>query len=362
MATSDAQRLPAPDARESQTRLDRRLPPAVRPQRPNRARRWGWGNVSLLWRVFLANLVVWIAAFALLAWSPVTVHRVATPRELVVLAIGLIAMLAVDLILLRRVLGPLRRLASVMGAVEPQQPGRRAEPPSGGGGEVVALAEALNSMLDRLEDERRDSGRRALVAQESERARVARELHDEVGQTLTAVALRAEQAAGQPSRQREALTEIAETVLRSLGDVHRIGRELRPEALDDLGLTNALIALSSRVARQTGIRVRRSLEGNLPALPRDVELVIYRVAQEALTNALRHAEATDLSVSLRSADDRVVLTVGDNGRGLPDRPRQGGLGGMRERAVLIGAELEIRSGPDRGTEVRLGVPIRSESR
>ena len=316
----------------------------------------------MLWRVFLVNIVVWIAAFALLAWSPVTVHRVATPQELVILSIGLVAMLLIDLVLLRRVLRPLRRLAAVMGAVDPGHPGQRAAPLTTGGTEVVALAEALNSMLDRLEDERRESGRRELVAQEGERARVARELHDEVGQTLTAVALRAEQAAERPLGQSEALTEIAETVLRSLDDVHRIGRELRPEALDDLGLGNALIALSSRLARQSGISVRRNLEGHLPALPHEVELVIYRVAQEALTNVLRHAKASEVSISLRSAADGVLLIVGDNGCGLPERRREGGLGGMRERAILIGASLEIRSETGRGTEVLLTVPVGAESR
>jgi two-component system sensor histidine kinase UhpB len=316
--------------------------------------------VSLLWRVFAANIAVCVGALALLAWAPVTVHRVATPRELLILSIGLVVMLAVDLVVLRRVFGPLRRLVAVMGAVEPGQPGRRAAPSSRAGREVVALADALNSMLDRLEDERRESGRRALNAQESERSRIARELHDEVGQTLTAVALRAERAAGESSTQSEALAEIAETVLRSLQDVQRIGRELRPEALDDLGLVNALITLSSRVARQSGVRIRRDLDGHLPTLSPDVELVVYRVAQEALTNALRHAEATEVSVSLRRARGCVVLLVGDDGRGLPERRREGGLRGMRERAMLIGAELEVRSRAGRGTEVVLRVPVAPE--
>jgi two-component system sensor histidine kinase UhpB len=310
--------------------------------------------------VFLANIVVWVAAFAILAWAPVTVHRVATPRELLILALGLVLMLGLDLVLLRRVFGPLRRLVAVMGAVEPGQPGRRADPPRSGGRDVEALADALNSMLDRLEDERRESGRRALVAQESERARIARELHDEVGQTLTAVALRAEQAASQPARQGQALSEIAETVLRSLDDVHRIGRELRPEALDDLGLTNALIAMCSRVARQSGIHVERNLDGQLPPLSKEIELVIYRVAQEALTNALRHSGGTAVGISLRDDGDRVTLTVIDNGRGLPTRRREGGVRGMRERAMLIGADLHFQSQTGSGTEVRLSVPVEPE--
>jgi two-component system, NarL family, sensor histidine kinase UhpB len=317
--------------------------------------RWRLENVSLLWRVFAANIVVCVIAFAALAWTPVTVHRVATPGELVILSIGLVAMLGLDLVLLRRVFRPLRRLAALMGAVEPGQPGRRAEPSTRAGREVVALAEALNSMLDRLEDERRESGRRALVAQESERARIARELHDEVGQTLTAVALRAERAAVETETQSKALAEIAETVLRSLEDVHRIGRELRPEALDDLGLVNALIALCSRLGEQSGVRISRDLAGHLPALSQDVELAIYRVAQEALTNALRHADAREVTVSLKPVGDGVVLRVRDDGRGLSEITRQGGLTGMRERAMLVGATLEVLSQPPAGTEIILTV-------
>ncbi len=336
------------DERRTPGRWDRSRPI----QRPR-----AWENVSLLWRVFAANVAVFVVAVALLAWTPVTVHKVATPSELVILALGLVLMLAVDLVLLRRALGPLRRLAAVMGAVDPGQPGRRAEPPAGAGQEVVALAEALNAMLDRLEHERRESSRRALAAQEGERARIARELHDEIGQTLTAVALRAERAASQDALQSDALSEIAATVLSSLEDVHRIGRELRPEALDDLGLTNALIALCSRVSRQSELQIDRHLDGHLPPLSDEVELVIYRVAQEALTNALRHSQATSVTVSLTAADDRVVLTVSDNGRGLGRPTRAGGLAGMRERAMLIDATLDIRSGAEGGTDVVLRLPV-----
>jgi two-component system, NarL family, sensor histidine kinase UhpB len=329
---------------------------------PEEAKPSRWSNTSLLWRVFAANVAVCVVAAALLAWTPVTVHRVATPRELLVLSIGLVLMLAVDLVLLRRVLGPLRRLAAMMETVDPLAPGLRAEAAGSDGREVVALAEALNSMLDRLEDERRESGRRALAAQENERARIARELHDEVGQTLTAVALRAERAADEVPGQRRAFAEIAETVLHSLEDVHRIGRELRPEALDDLGLIDALLALCSRLDAPGSPVIRREVGDRLPPLSREVELVIYRVAQEALTNALRHAKATEIEVSLWPADDCVVLLVSDDGRGLPDERREGGIVGMRERAMLVDAELDVRRGRERGTDVLLRVPLATRPR
>jgi two-component system sensor histidine kinase UhpB len=313
--------------------------------------------MSLLWRVFATNIAVLVVAFVVLAWAPVvTVHRVARPHELVILSVGLVLMLTADLVLLRRAFGPLRGLAAVMSAVDPGQPGLRAQPARRAGREVVTLAEALNSMLDRLEDERRENSRRILAAQEGERTRIARELHDEVGQMLTAVALRAERAGADTVGQGEALREIAQTVVRSIEDVQRIGRELRPEALDDLGLVSALSALCSRVEEQGAVRVGRELNWRLPRLSAEAELVTYRVAQEALTNVLRHAEADAVTVTLTERDGRVLLSVRDDGRGLPEVRREGGLAGMRERALLIDADLEVRPAAGGGTEIVLSVP------
>ena len=313
----------------------------------------------MLWKVFAANAVIFVVAAAALAWTPVTVHRVATPSELVVLGIGLVLMLVLDLLLLRRAFKPLQTLAATMQTAE------SALARDHGGGsfdaasaEVRTLAEALGGMLDRLERERRDSALRELAAQERERLRIARELHDEVGQMLTAIALRAERAADEAaSPARGALLEISRTALGSLDDVRRIARELRPEVLDDLGLVNAVIALCGRIDRQPGIRVRRELDWSLPKLAPEVELVIYRVAQEALTNVLRHAEATEVVVELRNASGTVVLEVADNGRGLPADGEERGLRGMRERASVIDAELEVRAGAGGGTQVVLTVPV-----
>lgn len=322
-----------------------------------RSERW-----SLQWKVFAANAAVFVVAVATLAWAPVTVHRVATPSELLVLAIGLVLMLAVDLLLLRRAFRPLRRLAAAMRTVDSTTAHEQPAFIEGASAEVRALAEALGGMLERLEQERRDSALRELAAQERERLRIARELHDEVGQTLTAIALRAERAAEEAEGlQRSALAEISRTALGSLDDVRRIGRELRPEVLDDLGLVNALIALCGRVDRQRGIRVRRALDWNLPKLAPEVELVIYRVAQEALTNVLRHADATEVVVELRREDACVVLEVADNGRGLPHDAVEGaivegGMRGMRERATVISAQLDVQAGLKGGTRLVLSVP------
>jgi two-component system, NarL family, sensor histidine kinase UhpB len=317
-------------------------------------------SVSILWRVFAVNAIVFGLAVFILIASPATVSNPIKTSELVVLVGGLLMTLAVNLLLLTVVLTPLRRLATLMGHIDPMRPGQRA--PVGDwirmSTEMITLSRAFNTMLDRIEAERRDSAHRALAAQEGERLRVARELHDEIGQTLTAVALRAERAAGELPRQAQALGEIVDTVHRSLDDLRRIARELRPEALDDLGLVDALISLCLRMERQGAVRVLRELEGGLPPLSSEVELVVYRVAQEALTNAFRHAEASHVRVALRRAGESVMLIVADDGCGLPATmpAHANGLAGMRERAVLIGGELELGPPPSgTGVEVRLTV-------
>jgi two-component system sensor histidine kinase UhpB len=313
--------------------------------------------VPMLWRVFGANAAVFAVAFALLALAPVTIHASIRLDELVLLLVGLIVMLLVDLLLLRRALTPLARLAQAMTTVELVRPGQRAVGFERSSAEVLALARSFNEMLDRLEAERRESSRRVLAAEEAERLRIARELHDEIGQTLTAVALRAEHASARAGEDQANLAELAAIVQDSLEDVRRISRELRPEALDDLGLVNALIALCSRVTEQSGLRIRRELETPSVALPSEVELAIYRIAQEALTNVMRHSEATEVDLSLARENGELALSVKDNGRGLPAQVLEGGgLAGMRERAMLIGGELTLDSRPGFGAEVRLRLP------
>ena len=333
--------------------------------RPHSAGGSGRANARptpMLWRVFAANAAVFIVAFAVLALSPATISSPIRLVELVILLVGLVVMLLVDLLLLRRVLAPIHRLARTMEGIDRLNRCQRAVGFDRASRETLALAQAFNGMLDRLETERRESSARALAAQEAERLRIARELHDEIGQTLTAVALRAEHAAGQGGPERRDLAELAEVVQQSLADVRRISRELRPEALDELGLVNALIALCSRVAEQSGLQIHRRLEGGLPDLAPEVELAIYRIAQEALTNAMRHSEATEATVSLSRENGYLVLTVADNGQGLPEHVTEGGgLTGMRERAMLIGATLMINSLPGRGVEVTLRLGLAGET-
>jgi two-component system, NarL family, sensor histidine kinase UhpB len=321
------------------------------------------GAVSLLWWVFLANGSVLLIALLLLTFSPITIDAPIETGQFALLFAGFVVLVGVNLLLLRRVLSPLFRLTEVMSSIDPNRPGRRLSGIDPRSAEGQALAHAFNAMLDRLESARREAARTALAAQEAERLRIAQELHDEIGQTLTAVTIQAERAAdGDPELASQALRRVADAVRESLDEVRRIARELRPEALDDLGLVNALIALCSRLDAQDGPRVRRELQGKLPALSPDVELVVYRVAQEGLTNALRHADARSATVSLKADAETLTLRVVDDGQGMPAQLPDGtaGIAGMRERALLVGGRLSIQSRPDQGTEVRLTIPVDQE--
>jgi two-component system, NarL family, sensor histidine kinase UhpB len=319
--------------------------------------------LSLLWWVFLANGSVLVIALLLLTFSPIEIDAPIEAGQFALLLGGFVVLVALNLVLLRRVLSPLLQLTELMSSVDPDRPGRRLVEVHARSAEGQALAASFNAMLDRLESARREAARTALAAQEAERLRVARELHDEIGQTLTAVTIQAERAAeGDPDEAAAALRRVADGVRDSLDEVRRIARELRPEALDDLGLVNALIALCNRIGAQDGPVIKRRLQNELPPLSQDVELVIYRIAQESLTNALRHSGAGSATLSLVGDAETLILTVTDDGSGMPPHlpADTAGIAGMRERALLVGGSLSIRSRPDHGTEVRLSIPIDQE--
>jgi two-component system sensor histidine kinase UhpB len=318
-------------------------------------------SLPLFWRVFSINAAILVLATAALIFAPVTVSVPVAETEMAVLLIGLLLLLGLDYALLRPAFRPFNELVDRMRRHDPLSPGERVR--VDGGPNIAVLARTFNEMLDRLEGERRESARRALLVQEGERRRVARELHDEVGQTLTAVMLQVEAMAAKiPDDLREELDELRETARDGVEDIRRIVRQLRPEALEDLGLRSALMALATAVSEQAGVRVERDLDGDLP-LSEEQELVVYRIAQEALTNVARHAAATRVEMRLQRADRGVELVVRDNGRGLPlgAETSTHGIRGMRERAMLIEAQLTVTEPPEGGTEVRLSLPLPGET-
>ncbi|MDW5596981.1 histidine kinase [Conexibacter stalactiti] len=313
--------------------------------------------MSLLQRIFVLNVAVFVLAGLVLALTPATVSAEIARLEAVVLLAVLAAVSAVDFVLLRRALAPLRRLSGLMEEVEPLHPGRRLsteESPA----EIRGLTAAFNRMLARLEEERRSSVERSLTAQEAERLRVARELHDGIGQSLTALMLQIDRVAKDaPPPLRAELASAREATRALMGEVRDVAIRLRPEALDDLGLHDALAALCDRLGEQSGVAVGLTVAPGLPELSPQAELVIFRVAQEALTNTLRHAGAETVELTLALGDDdALTLLARDDGRGVGDSVPGAGIQGMHERALLLGGHCALSTPAAGGTEVRLTLP------
>jgi two-component system sensor histidine kinase UhpB len=312
--------------------------------------------LPLFWRVFAVNTGLLALIAVLLLVTPVTISAPITLSEALIIVAGLVVTVAANALLPRRAVNPLERLAERMDTVDLLRPGQRL--PVSRDDEVGRVVHAFNQMLDRLENERLQSGRRVLAAQEAERVGIARDLHDEVGQLLTGVLLHLDSIAGTAAGQRDEIDDAKQAVRRALDEVRRISSELRPEMLEHLGLASALTELTTTFGRASGVRVERQFDKLLPKLPPDTELAVYRIAQESLTNVARHSQATRVTIALESGLDRVVLRVADDGRGFDTTTtdEHGGLRSMRERALLVGGALSIRQASAGGVEVRLEVP------
>ncbi|WP_101524574.1 sensor histidine kinase [Nocardioides houyundeii] len=313
-------------------------------------------GLSLSSRVIASNGVLFLLGTAVLAFSPATVSRQPVISELVVLLVGLGIMIVANSLLVRVALTPLDRLVTQLDQVRSNEPLARVSDP--GGGLAHRLSLAVNDLLDRIEAGQRQNAVSALAAQEAERSRIAQELHDGVGQSLTAVLLELGAISGPGRAPAEpALARIREGVRASLDEVRSVARHLRPHVLEDLGLRSALAALTNDLFTTGDVLVRRGILPGLPALPDDVELVVFRVAQEALTNVARHARARTVELALSTVGEQLVLVVADDGRGIPPDAAGTGLRGMHERAALIGARLHVGRRDGGGTVVELRVPL-----
>ncbi|MGH2925276.1 MAG: sensor histidine kinase [Solirubrobacterales bacterium] len=319
---------------------------------------------DLLTQVLVANLLLIVAAVVVtwIAGNP-SLNVASKPGLALILALAVGLTIMVNVFMLQRRFRPLEKLVDEMERADLSRPGANLRSPAdvqSGPEEVARLQRAFRRMLERLDAERRRTSSTALAAQEEERARVARDLHDEVNQSLTALLLRLE--AARVKAPEELARELAETKAlanRAMQELLLLARQLRPTALDDLGLKAALASHVSELGRRGRISSDFTSQGDLSGIPPDVQLVVYRVAQEALSNAAQHSGANHVAVRLGRAGDRVELTVSDDGSGFTfDEAVRGlGIAGMRERALLVGGDVRVESRPGDGTRVGLTVPL-----
>ena len=316
---------------------------------------------SLAGQVIATNVLMVVAVlFAASAASHLNLTIDDQRLQFGLLGLAMVLLLLVNMLMLRRRFSPLDELIERIEAIDPANPGELDAPaPHGDAEEVDRLAASFRRMLARIDTERRRSGRLVLRAQEEERRRLARDLHDEVNQSLTAILLRLEalnQSA--PPGIDDELAEVKRLVNQAMDELLKLARTLRPSALDDHGLTSAIVSQVRRFSAQTGIRADVTTGGEPAGLEPDQEIAVYRFAQEALSNVAQHARASSVEVDLSTNGTRLELTVRDDGRGFdPALERDGiGLTGMAERARLVGARLNVDSSPGGGTALTFEVP------
>lgn len=330
-------------------------------------------RVPLFYKILIANAVIVLAAIVGTAIS----NRLLVDGSGGVSAMGFALALAiagvavtilVNALILRLALQPLQQLEETAARVQAGDLESRAPHSPLADRELERLTGTLNGMLDTLEgyqDRLREVAARALRAEEEERKRIARELHDDTAQALAAllIRLRLARAADDPGELYRLLDQFRTELSDALERVRRFALGLRPPALDELGLVPALESHVRGLGESIGPRITVKAEPVGAALSPQTELVLYRIAQEALSNALRHSGAERIEVRIGCHDTTVRVTVRDDGSGFAVEEVLAGTGdglglfGMQERAAYVGGRVEIRSAPGRGTEVTADAPL-----
>lgn len=334
-------------------------------------------QLSLFEKLILVNTLVLVGEALAGLW--ITSHNLEVHHYLIdtafIVATTLFT-LGINFVLLRASFSPLFSLIRTMRAISTGQTNKRASiiPTDS---EIGELAQAFNTMLDQLEAMRRQQAMLILQAQEEERRRLARELHDESSQNLTALLVHIEilhqtlQQLPPPAIQQRArdnlqagLQHLEQLTKNTLENVRTLALQLRPGVLDDLGLQATFRWLAEDCQQRLKLPVKLELDNVEPILREQdnaslYETTLFRIAQECLTNAARHAQATHVSISLKQQADSILLRVQDDGRGYDKASTQTGLGiaGMRERAALLGGKVTISSEQGRGTTVEAILPL-----
>jgi two-component system sensor histidine kinase UhpB len=332
------------------------------------------GSIPLLYKVLIANVaIVAVGAIAGTYVTATTFQDIALPSRyelaLIFALFGMLVSAIVNYAVLRAAFQPLDSLERLAERVRNGDLSARAEPGSVSDPQFARLVDTFNDTLDELERDQaqlRLLANQVIQAQEGERKRIARELHDDTAQVLFAQLLRVTALKASPYDEVRLLGERLETLtVEAIESVRRLALELRPPALDDLGLREALDDLAQRLADTTSINVDLDSDGLRARLSPEIELVLYRVAQEAMTNVVKHAVASSVRISVSRVDNLVHLAIDDDGIGFdPERATarddQGlglGLFGMEERVALVGGTLAIRQLIPRGTRVVATVPV-----
>jgi two-component system sensor histidine kinase UhpB len=338
----------------------------------------GWANrlydLPISIKVLIANAVVVVSgALAGTYLTAAVVHRQPdVHRAWLVIGfacIGILLSVVVNYWILKAAFEPLNELERVADAVRRGDFSARTGRTRFHDPQIDRFGHSFNRALDVIEQDReqiRQLADRVIEAQEQERKRIARELHDDTAQLLFAQLLRVSALSASPFPEvRETAGEIGEMMSEAMESVRRLGHELRPPALDDLGLRAALEDLANRMSEQMGIPVTFAASDIKRRLDPGVELVLYRVAQEALTNAWKHAGASEVSVDVRREDDNVIMTINDDGRGFdaqsPSTSDGRGIGmglfGMAERVELVGGTLLVDGARHPGTRITATIPL-----
>jgi len=347
-------------------------------------RRRGWRllrpilALPVFYKVLIANSLIifvgatggtWLAANLSLHSSPY-----ATPTSLVLfVTFGWLISIALNFVVLQFAFHPLMNLGKVMNRVQAGERTLRA-PLTGTDPQADGLAQTFNMMLEAIDESSRLRASQIINAQEEERKRIARELHDETSQVLTSLlislAVLEESIQAEEARRRIADTRtLAHQTLRA---IRSLSIDLRPSALDDLGLLPALRWYVKEYQQKCSIEVEFHATGFKDRLPAEMETALYRIVQECLTNTARHSHAHKVTVNLSEEADAVYGTIVDDGDGfdyaallkapLQERALGRGLGlaGMQERAILLNGSLEIHTAPGQGTRVEVRIPLPPE--
>jgi len=332
-------------------------------------------GLPLFLKVLVANVIVVLLGVTLGTWFTLTF--VASPSGLhwpavaVMLVVGFASSVLINAAVLTLALQPLHALEKTVDRVAAGDVSARAQHVLFRDPDIERLGDTLNSMLDVLHEHRQQlqkMSEQVLAAQEDERKRIARELHDETAQALTTLLIRLKilEKARSDTEVRGQIDELRVLTAETLEAVRKLAVELRPATLDDLGLLAALEAYTESYRSRMPVRVTfqaNGFEDRDRRLPPQIELVLYRVVQEALTNVAKHANAHAIRVELSRRPHEVLASVSDDGDGFSVeemmRSRERGLGlfGMQERLALVRGQLIIDSAPGRGTRVNARVPL-----